>query len=58
MLIDDSNMEKHVQDWTPDESQATGLRKPRQVYDMIKQSYVGLKEPDLSRITTKLHRDA
>lgn len=35
-----------------------GLRKPRHLYSMIKDSYQGMREPDLTRLTYKLHREA
>ena len=33
------------------------LQKPRQIYEMIKQSYNGLPEPDVRRIAQKIHRE-
>ena len=35
-----------------------GLRKPRDLYNFIKRSYQGLREPELSRLASKLHREA
>ena len=48
----------HIREWKEDSTQENGLRRPRHLYTMIKQSYEGMKEPDISRLTYKLHREA
>ena len=50
--------EMHIREWQEDSARDNGLRKPRHLYQFIKQSYEGIREPDISRLSYKLHREA
>ena len=56
-MIEDTDA-VHEREWASDENGQNGLRKPRDLYNFIKRSYQGLREPELSRLTSKLHREA
>ena len=48
----------HIREWKDDEAQHNGLRRPKKLYNVIKESYRGLKDPDLGSLTSKLNRQA